>query len=58
MDIYLKIAPGGPGTAVEARPAVGLGPSRARLHLREGGRGVSAGAGPFTWYRSLRRLRR
>jgi hypothetical protein len=36
-----------------------VGPRWLRLHTGGGYRGgVSTGAGPFTWYRSLRRRRR
>ena len=36
----------------------GIGPRDARVHFGAGGPGVSTGAGPFTWYRALRRRRR
>jgi hypothetical protein len=34
-----------------------IGPRWLRLHLGAGGAGVSTGAGPFSWYRPLRRRR-
>ena len=57
MGIYVKIAL---GVRVRlSRRGLRRAPDRAlaRLHFRAGGRDVSAGAGPFTWYRPLRRRR-
>ena len=53
MGIYL-----GPVRITKRGVRVRIGPRVARLHLGAGGRGVSTGFGPFTWYKPLRRRRR
>jgi hypothetical protein len=59
VSVYLKIAPG-VKIRIGRRGLVrwSLGPRAARLHTGGGyPPGVSTGAGPVTWYRSLRRRR-
>jgi len=59
MAIYLRILPGLKiRIGRRGRTRVGLGPIAARIWFGAGGRGVSTSAGPFTWYRGLRRRRR
>jgi hypothetical protein len=58
MGVYLRLLP---GVKVQvARRGVRWGSVRgaAGLHLCAGGPGVCTGTGPFTWCRSLRRIRR
>ena len=52
MGIYL-----GPFRLTKRGVRVRIGPRLFRLHTGAGGTGVSAGAGPFTWYKPLRRRR-
>ena len=56
MGIYIKNFPG-------VRVRIGrrrwsVGPRLSRYHTGAGGRGVSTGAGPVSWYRPLRSRRR
>lgn len=53
MGIYL-----GPFRVTKRGVRVRIGPRIARLHLGAGGPGISTGAGPFTWYKPLRKRRR
>ena len=48
----------GPFRVTKRGVRVRIGPRLLRLHLGAGRPGVSTGAGPFTWYRPLRRRRR
>ena len=58
MGIYLRLMPGVKVRLTRRGARWGIGPRAARAHFGAGGPGVSAGAGPFTWYRGLRRRRR
>jgi len=58
MGIYLRLLPGVKVRVTRRGVRWGLGPRAARLHVGRGGPGVSAGAGPFSLYRSLRSRRR
>jgi len=59
MSVYLRLAPGVKVRIGRRGTRWSLGPRAARLHTGGGYRaGVSTGAGPFTWYRPLRRRRR
>ena len=58
MGVYFRLLPGVKVRLTRGGVRFGLGPRGARLHLGSGGPGVSTGAGPFTWYRPLRRRRR
>lgn len=49
MGIYL-----GPFRLTKRGLRVRIGPRIARLHAGAGGPGISTGAGPFTYYKSLR----
>jgi hypothetical protein len=59
MSIYLKLAPGIKiRIGRRGRTRWSLGPRLFRLRTGSGyPSGVSTGAGPFTWYESLRRRR-
>lgn len=58
MGIYLRLLPGVKVRLTRRGARWGIGPRGARVHFGAGGTGVSTGAGPFTWYRGLRRRRR
>jgi hypothetical protein len=60
VSLYLRLMPGVKvRIGRRGRTRWSLGPRAARLHTGGGyPAGVSTGAGPFTWYRSLRRRRR
>jgi hypothetical protein len=58
MSIFLRLLPGVKVRLTRRGVRWGLGPRAARLHFGAGGTGVSTGAGPFSWYRPLRRRRR
>jgi hypothetical protein len=58
MGIYLRLLPGVKVRLTRRGVRWGVGPRAARAHFGAGGTGVSTGAGPFTWYRELRRRRR
>jgi hypothetical protein len=58
MSIYLRLMPGVKvRIGRRGRLQYGLGPRWLRIHGGAGGEGVSTGAGPFTFYRPLRRRR-
>jgi hypothetical protein len=58
MSIYLRLMAGVKiRIGRRGRVRVGLGRRLLRIHGGAGGRGVSTGAGPVTWYSPLRRRR-
>ena len=50
---FFRVAPGVRLRFTSTGMRVGLGPRAARLHIGDGGLGVSTGAGPFAYYHSL-----
>ena len=58
MGIYLRLLPGVKVRLTRRGVRWGVGPRSARVHFGAGGTGLSTGAGPFTWYRGLRKRRR
>ena len=55
MSVYFRIAPGLKLRATKSGLRVGLGPRAGRVWLGAGGTGVSTGAGPVSFYKSLGR---
>jgi hypothetical protein len=58
MGIYVRLMPGVKVRLSKRDVRWALGPRAARLHVGEGGAGMSTGAGPFSAYWGLRRRRR
>ena len=58
MVVYLRLAPGLKVRVTRRGVRWGIGPRAARLHAGAGGKGVSTGAGWWTWYKPLRRRSR
>ncbi len=58
VGIYLRLLPGVRVRLTRRGRRWSIGPRAARVHFGAGSTGVSTGAGPFTWYRGLRRRRR
>ncbi len=58
MGVYFRLLPGVKVRLTRRGVRWGIGPRAARVHFGAGGRGISTGAGPFTWFRPLRRRSR
>ncbi len=55
MSVYVRLAPGVKVRLSKRGIRWSLGPRAFRVHLWPGGTGLSTGAGPWTWYKPLRR---